>query len=108
MIDWTRVAQLRDEVGAEDFEEILAIFLEEMDVEIANLDSTCSTNQLEALLHFLKGSALNLGFEAFSDLCREGETQLANGTQVALDLDAIFKSYANSKTLFLDQLEYRL
>ncbi|WP_338549593.1 Hpt domain-containing protein [Roseovarius phycicola] len=108
MIDWTRVAQLRDEIGAEDFEEILDIFLEEVDAEIANLYSGCSASQLETLLHFLKGSALNLGFEAFSKLCQEGELQLAKGSRADLDLDAISDSYANSKTLFLDQLEYRL
>ena len=30
MIDWQRVNELRDEVGAEDFEEVVDLFLEEV------------------------------------------------------------------------------
>ena len=31
MIDWSRVNELRDEVGAEDFEEVVELFLEEVE-----------------------------------------------------------------------------
>ena len=31
MIDWGRVAELRDEVGAENFSEVVCLFLEEAD-----------------------------------------------------------------------------
>ena len=34
MIDWTRVSELRDEVGAEDFDEVVELFLEEVDEAI--------------------------------------------------------------------------
>lgn len=31
MIDWNRAAELREEVGAEDFSEVVDLFLEECD-----------------------------------------------------------------------------
>jgi len=77
MIDWARVAQLREEIGAEDFSEVIEIFLEEVESEIAPLRQTCTPSQLEAVLHFLKGSALNLGFATFAELCADGETKAA-------------------------------
>ena len=33
MIDWNRVAALREEVGAEDFDEVVELFLQEVDEE---------------------------------------------------------------------------
>ena len=34
MIDWTRVSELRDEIGAEDFGDVVEIFLEEVEAEV--------------------------------------------------------------------------
>ena len=38
MIDWTRIKQLRDEIGEEDFPEVVEIFIEEVSkkIDIAN------------------------------------------------------------------------
>ena len=41
-------------------------FLEEVEEEIAELRTNPAPETLEAKLHFLKGSALNLGFDDFS------------------------------------------
>ncbi len=68
MIDWTRVSELRDEIGAEDFGEIVEIFLEEVEEEISALRDGVENEALEAKLHFLKGSALNLGFADFATI----------------------------------------
>ena len=65
MIDWPRVTELREEVGAEDFGEVVEIFLEEVEEVIGKLEGG-DRGQLEQDLHFLKGSALNLGFDEFS------------------------------------------
>ena len=46
MIDWARVSELRDEVGAEDFDEVVELFLEEVDEAIAalcDLTDLCKT-----------------------------------------------------------------
>ena len=38
MIDWARVSELRDEVGPEDFEEVLHLFLEEVEDVVLCMD----------------------------------------------------------------------
>ena len=37
MIDWTRIKQLRDEIGEEDFPEVVEIFIEEVSGMIDSL-----------------------------------------------------------------------
>lgn len=100
MIDWTRVAELRDEIGAEDFGEVIEIFLEEVEGEIDALRGGAQTD-LEARLHFLKGSALNLGFRAFSELCQHGETAAAAGQTDQINLPETVQSFDLSKAEFL-------
>lgn len=103
MIKWSRVNELRDEVGAEDFDEVLDLFLEEVDEVISRLKAAPVTGQLEQDLHFLKGSALSLGFSTFSDLCQDGERLSAAGDAADVDLSAIIDGYERSKLLFLAQ-----
>ncbi|MEO1138777.1 MAG: Hpt domain-containing protein [Pseudomonadota bacterium] len=105
MIDWKRVGQLRNEIGPEDFDEVVEIFLEEVEEEIGALRDDPPPDSLEAKLHFLKGSALNLGFEAFSTLCKDGECTAAKGHATEIDLEVIVTSYADSKTVFLKELD---
>lgn len=107
MIDWARVSQLRDEIGADDFGEVVEIFLEEVEEEIAHLRAVPAPETLEAKLHFLKGSALNLGFDNFSDLCKAGEVAAAQGDASKIDLGQIVDSYSNSKSEFLSTLPKR-
>ncbi|MGR3761243.1 Hpt domain-containing protein [Roseobacteraceae bacterium NS-SX3] len=100
MIDWPRVKELRDEVGAEDFGEVVDLFLEEVEDVIGRLGRDGRT-ELEQDLHFLKGSALNLGFEEFSALCMEGERLSAQGEAASVDIDAIVARFETSKAAFL-------
>lgn len=78
MIDWERVAALRDEVGEDGFALIVDLFLEEVSAALDRLPQVPPAER-EAVLHFLKGSALNLGFEALGTLCAEGERRAALG-----------------------------
>ncbi|MBY6135609.1 Hpt domain-containing protein [Leisingera sp. XS_AS12] len=103
MIDWPRVSELREEVGAEDFDEVVEIFLEEVEGVINKLAGG-DHGQLEQDLHFLKGSALNLGFEEFSGLCLDGERKAADGQAGNVDVAAIIASYQTSKSSFLSGL----
>ncbi|MEQ9260267.1 MAG: Hpt domain-containing protein [Roseovarius sp.] len=73
LIDWSRCVELREEVGREDFAEVVELFLAEAGADLAALDPSLPPAALRAALHGLKGSALNLGFAAFADLCREFE-----------------------------------
>lgn len=72
VISTERVQELRDEVGEEDFEEIVSLFIAESDSLVDRLRTIGSRDEAEALLHALKGSALNLGFDELARLCREG------------------------------------
>ena len=80
---------LRDEVGAEDFDEVLELFLEEVEETLGHLGD--AGRSIEHDLHFLKGSALNLGFTETARLCIEGE-------RGAPDINAIRSSYTDAKT----------
>jgi len=105
MIDWTRVSELRDEIGAEDFGDVVEIFLEEVETEIETLRGPVAHDALEGKLHFLKGSALNLGFRAFSGLCQSGESAAAAGHFDTIDLPATVDAFERSRTEFMRGLE---
>lgn len=101
MIDWGRVQDLRDEIGADAFGEVVELFLDEVDTEIEKLRLPDAAQNLEALLHFLKGSALNLGFAAFADLCHSGERAAATGQDAGINLGSVLDCYTRSKSEFL-------
>ncbi|MEL7091635.1 MAG: Hpt domain-containing protein [Pseudomonadota bacterium] len=100
MIEWTRVAELRDEIGTEDFAEVVPLFLEEVGGLVDALRDGPDLSRLEEDLHFLKGSALNLGFAVFSDMCSAGEKAAAEGNAHSVDIPAIIASFDSSRTVF--------
>ena len=104
MIDWERVNTLCDEVGADDFDEVVALFLDEVEDVITRLHSAPDLKTLEDDLHFLKGSALGLGFRSFSALCQAGETLSAQGNAAEVDLEEILENYAASKQKFQSEM----
>ncbi len=65
LIDWTRIQELRDEIGGDGFAEVVAIFLDESDAVIA----AGANGFAEDALHFLRGAALNLGFSELANAC---------------------------------------
>ncbi|TCK99882.1 Hpt domain-containing protein [Shimia isoporae] len=104
MINWERVEELRDEIGPEDFDEVVDLFLDEVEEVIERLRSEPDLSSLEADLHFLKGSALNLGFETFSQLCQAGEAASAAGQAASVDVPAVLAAFADSKATFQQKL----
>ncbi len=108
MIDWNRINELREEIGIEDFDEIVSLFLEEVEAEIAEITQLRTCVELGEKLHFLKGSALNLGFEGFARLCQQGEDAADRGENEKVDPEKIRQNYFASKTIFLSGLESRL
>ncbi|OIQ68967.1 Hpt domain protein [mine drainage metagenome] len=99
MIDWQRVACLRAEIGEDDFAEVVALFLEEVDEALDRLNGATTPAASEAALHFLKGSALNIGFVDFAAICHAGEREAAAGK--AVDARAISARYRASRQEFL-------
>lgn len=104
MIDWGRVKDLRSEIGADDFAEVVAMFLEEADEVVSRISADLGAKTLESDLHFLKGAALNLGFDALADVCQDGERRAAAG-DVAVDLDRVRQIYTASKAGFESGLD---
>lgn len=99
MIDWARIAELREEVGPDSFDEVAALFLEESDEAVQRLSAGAGAAGLESGLHFLKGAALNLGFSRLAGLCQEGERRAAQGA-CDIDLDQIRAAYQASRAAF--------
>lgn len=104
MINWERVEQLRQEIGDDGFGEVVALFLEEADEAVARL-SAGTAAALAGDLHFLKGSALNLGLADLAELCQQGERAVAQGDGV--DVAAIRQVYAQSRPALLAGLPDR-
>lgn len=102
MIDWSRVDELRAEVGPEEVGEIVALFLEEADEAVARLHRPLAPHEVETVLHFLKGSALNLGLRTLAQLCDQGERAPA-----AANLPAVIECYRRSRDQFLAGLAGR-
>jgi len=100
MIDWERVQELKDEIGDEDFAEVADMFMSEVEEVICRLQQAPDPASYEADLHFLKSSALNLGFAQLASLCQEGERRSASGDAGTVELAPIFASYDASKEAF--------
>ncbi len=96
MIDWERVHELREEVGKDDFREVVELFLEEVEGVIARLRDSPDPLRFEDDFHFLKGSALNLGFSALADVCQLGEKQ-----PDAIEPASVVAIYESSRTEFM-------
>lgn len=107
MIDWGKVDELRNDIGEEDFDEVVDLFLEEVEEAMERLRAGLPSDKLECCLHFLKGSALNLGFSSFSELCAKGEAAAVVGNHEAIDLCEVIQTYDASKAAFLKVLAER-
>ena len=107
MINWSRVEELRDEIGADDFDEVVQLFLEEVDEAIARLREGPDIAGIEADMHFLRGSSVNLGFEEFSGLCAVGERQAAAGNAGEVDIPHVLSTYDKSREMFMAELGNR-
>ena len=109
MIAWTRVTELRDEIGEADFAEVVALFLDEVGGAVANLPCREGPAEMAAALHFLKGAAMNLGFRALAEMCRAHGRTLSAGSPADLSVIAgdVRRCYAASRELFLLGLSTR-
>lgn len=97
MVNWDRISELREEVGEDDLEEVVSLFFEEVEEVLATLDIAAPT-ELPGHLHFLKGSALNIGFAAVSNRCQAEEARLKENPEAACDIKGIQADYSASKS----------
>lgn len=96
MVNWDRISELREEVGEDDFAEVVTLFCEEVEEVLAILDSA-PAGDMPKHLHFLKGSALNIGFEAVSTRCHSEEVRFQKDPSTVPDVSAIRADYSASK-----------
>ncbi len=101
-MNWARLDELRQEVGAEALDEVLEVFLEETDDVVARLKASAPGTDLEAQLHFLKGAALNIGFDELAALCAQGEALARAGRAGEVRIDAVLSCYARSRQELTD------
>jgi HPt (histidine-containing phosphotransfer) domain-containing protein len=106
MINWDRVVELRDEIGADGFAEVVGLFLAEADDCVARMPAAATPSQVEAEMHFLKGSALNLGLDELADLCQQGE-RAARGLGDTVAVHRLQDLYHRSRQALLDGLASR-
>ncbi|MBP9181713.1 MAG: Hpt domain-containing protein [Fuscovulum sp.] len=104
MIEWARLAELRAEIGDEDLADVVAMFLDEADDVVKRIQGGLPDPEMESQLHFLKGSALNLGLSDLAALCQEGERLAGQGRGSEADPARIVAIYEASKTAFLGAL----
>jgi HPt (histidine-containing phosphotransfer) domain-containing protein len=109
MIDWSRVDELVEEIGAEDFGEVVELFLSEVEGAI-DLLGRAEGNPIvtEEQMHFLKGAALNLGFEELAQLCLKGEKSAAAGRPDVVSPGDVRRTYETSRAQFQADLPGRL
>lgn len=104
MIDWGRVEELCAEIGEPGFAEIVCLFWEEVEEVLAGL-SNHPAAKLESDLHFLKGSAWNLGFTDFGAQCQDGERKAALGRAAEVDPVLLIGLFCATKAAFLAGLQ---
>ena len=76
MLDLDQLETLRAEIGADGFAEVADLLVCEIADGITALGTQPTGADLSAQFHYLKGSALNLGFRDFATLCAQGEQGL--------------------------------
>lgn len=91
LLNVERLDTLRDEIGADGFEDVVAMFLKESDEVVARLLAGGPGASFDADLHFLKGNAMTLGFDDLVELCRKG------AAGAGLDLGALADLYRQSR-----------
>ncbi|MGB0959398.1 MAG: Hpt domain-containing protein [Halocynthiibacter sp.] len=101
MINWDRVTELVNEIDAEDFQEIVTLFLEEVEDAMEEIQDIEAPSDLRDKIHFLKGSMLNLGFEDVGRFCQAAE---ANLPATPVDLALLATKYQASKVEFLENI----
>jgi hypothetical protein len=105
LIDWAKVRELCNDVGRDGLDEVIALFMEEAETAMQTIGMA---EDLESALHFVKGCALNLGFDRFTTLAAEGEALAARGLPDQVDLTQLGQVYRESRDLFLAEFPMRI
>ena len=106
MLDRSRLAELRHEVGEDDLAEVVALFCEEVHETLERLLASPKLLTSDDL-HFLKGSALNIGLSDFGSLCQSAERTLRERPGADPGLAEIARVFGESHRALVASLENR-
>ncbi|MDJ0640422.1 MAG: Hpt domain-containing protein [Paracoccaceae bacterium] len=100
VLDMSRIAELKEEVGEDDFAEVVALFCEEVEEVLSELDTT-PQETIAGKIHFLKGSVQNIGLAEVAKLCLEEEARLKSDPNARPDAARLRTAYQSSKDQLL-------
>lgn len=103
MINWMQLRQLQSDVGKDEMDEVVELFLTEVDEAIEAFQNNAGTMAFAdkgAAYHFLKGCAFNLGFQAFGEKCSEAEEVSKQDKNPDISLSDLIALYTASKDIF--------
>jgi len=103
VIDWERIEQLERDFGTECLTEVIHMFFSEAEEVIAPLRRGDARRDLRSDMHFLKGSALNLGFRQLASLCSEAEQLAARGRRSEVGIAEILGAYDAARGAILNR-----
>ncbi|WP_167626591.1 Hpt domain-containing protein [Paracoccus luteus] len=95
------------ELGEPEFRTILELFLDEIEAAVRR-PAAAGTAEFEAQLHFLKGSAWNIGLSDFGALCQVCEALAIRGCADQVDPATLAECYALSRQVLMRDLDRML
>ena len=107
MIDWERIEDLRREVGQKDFADVVGLFFEEIDCSLPEVFEHTEPDEIRDLLHFIRGSAFNLGFFELARLCEPDFFTLETGLsaeKIRSYFERLQRSYERAKAVFFQNI----
>ncbi|WP_103332116.1 Hpt domain-containing protein [Pseudotabrizicola formosa] len=99
MIDWQVANDLKQAIGTDVFDEVIEVFFTEADGTLTRMMAATTADDMKSELHFMKGSALNLGFREVAQLCQTLEHRAEAG-DTDLPLSQVQTIYAASREEF--------
>ncbi len=100
MIDWAHVAGLCADFGEEEFAEVVALFMAEVQEGLGRLAMADTPDAHRLAFHFLKGAALNLGFVDMAALTSAGEENATRGTDFRHEKEQVLALFPPACTRF--------
>jgi HPt (histidine-containing phosphotransfer) domain-containing protein len=95
-VDLDRLMSLRDDIGPEDFADVVLLFFAEIGETLDRMRADTAPRTADDF-HFLRGSAANLGFVEMVRACERAEASCTHGETP--DFAAVVRSYEDALTL---------
>ena len=106
MIDNNRLEELRDEVGEDDLAEIVGLFCDEVEETLGRIE-TSKEEALRHELHFIKGSALNVGMVKLGEQCANLERKTPRRRLTEAEFIGLTKLFELSRKLLQTEISER-